>query len=35
MNVLYPLAIQYLTFNLDDGVKVNYQKLDKALKPIK
>ncbi len=35
MNVLYPLAIQHLTFDLDDGVKVNYQKLDKALKPIK
>ena len=35
MNVLYPLAIQHLTFDLDDGVKVNYQKLGKALKPIK
>lgn len=35
MNVLYPLAIQHLTFDLDDGVKVNYQKLGNALKPIK
>lgn len=35
MNILYPLAIQHLTFDLDDGVKVNYQKLGKALKPIK
>ena len=35
VNVLYPLAIQHLTFDLDDGVKVNYQKLGKALKPIK
>jgi len=25
MNVLYPLAIKHLTFDLDDGVKVNYQ----------
>ncbi len=35
MNVLYPLAIKHLTFDLDDGVKVNYQKLGNALKPIK
>ena len=35
MNILYPLAIQHLTFDLDDGVKVNYQKLGNALKPIK
>lgn len=35
VNILYPLAIQHLTFDLDDGVKVNYQKLGKALKPIK
>ncbi len=28
-------SIQHLTFNLDDGVKVNYQKLVKALKSIK
>lgn len=35
VNILYPLAIQHLTFDLDDGVKANYQKLGKALKPIK
>lgn len=35
VNVLYPLAIQHLVFDLDDGVKVNYQKLGKALKAIK
>ena len=35
MNVLYPLAVQHVTFDLDDGVKVNYQKLGKALKTIK
>ncbi len=35
VNVLYPLAIQHLVFDLDDGVKVNYQKLGNALKPIK
>ena len=35
MNVLYPLAIQHLTFDLDDGVKVNYQKLGNVLRPIK
>lgn len=35
VNILYPLAIQHLTFDLDDGVKVNYQKLGKALKAIK
>ena len=35
MNVLYPLAVQHITFDLDDGVKVNYQKLGKALKTIK
>ena len=35
MNILYPLAIQHLTFDLDDGVKVNYEKLGKALKAIK
>lgn len=33
--LLYPLAIQHLTFDLDDGVKVNYQKLGNALKQIK
>ena len=35
MNTLYPLAIQHLVFDLDDGVKVNYQKLGNALKTIK
>lgn len=35
MNTLYPLAIQHLTFDLDDGVKANYQKLGNALKKIK
>lgn len=35
MNTLYPLATRHLTFDLDDGVKVNYQKLGNALKPIK
>lgn len=35
VNVLYPLAIQHLVFDLDDGVKVNYQKLGNALKAIK
>ena len=35
MNTLYPLAVQHVTFDLDDGVKVNYQKLGKALKTIK
>jgi len=32
---IFPLAIKHLTFDLDDGVKVNYQKLGNALKPIK
>ena len=35
MNTLYPLAVQHVTFDLDDGVKVNYQKFGKALKTIK
>jgi hypothetical protein len=35
VNILFPLAIKHLTFDLDDGVKVNYQKLGNALKPIK
>lgn len=33
--ILYPLAVEHVTFNLDDGIKVNYQKLGKALIPIK
>ena len=32
--ILYPLAIQQININLDDGVKVNYGKFGKALKPI-
>ena len=35
VNILFPLAIKHLAFDLDDGVKVNYQKLGNALKPIK
>ena len=35
VNILLSLAIKHLTFDLDDGVKVNYQKFGKALKPIK
>lgn len=34
-DVLYPLATQRLQIDLDDGVKVNYPKFGKALKPIK
>ncbi|MBC7753679.1 MAG: BREX-1 system adenine-specific DNA-methyltransferase PglX [Moraxellaceae bacterium] len=34
-DILYPLATQRLEIDLDDGVKVNYQKFGKALKPIK
>jgi len=33
-DVLYPLATKQLKIDLDDGVKVNYQKFGKALKPI-
>jgi sugar-specific transcriptional regulator TrmB len=32
--VLYPLATQQVEIDLDDGVKVNYPKLGKALKKI-
>jgi len=32
--VLYPLATEQLAINLDDGVKVNYQKFGPALKKI-
>lgn len=34
-DVLYPLAAQRIEIDLDDGVKVNYAKFGKALKPIK
>lgn len=33
-DVLYPLATHQVSLDLDDGVKVNYPKLGKALKPI-
>ena len=32
--VLYPLATQQVAIDLDDGVKVNYSKLAKALRKI-
>lgn len=32
--ILYPLATEKVEIDLDDGVKVNYQKLGKALKKI-
>ena len=35
MNTLCPLAVQHVTCDLDDGVKINYQTLGKALKTIK
>lgn len=34
-DILYPLATQRLEVDLDEGVKANYPKLGKALKPIK
>jgi type II restriction/modification system DNA methylase subunit YeeA len=33
-DILYPLATEKLEIDLDDGVKVNYPKFGKALKPI-
>jgi type II restriction/modification system DNA methylase subunit YeeA len=33
--ILYPLAIEKVEIDLDDGVKVNYPKFGKALKEIK
>ena len=33
-NILFPIAMNHIVLDLDDGVKVNYQKLGKALKPI-
>jgi hypothetical protein len=33
-DILYPLATEQVTIDLDDGVKVNYPKFGKALKPI-
>lgn len=32
--VLYPLAVQQIPIDLDDGVKVNYNKFGKALKKV-
>ena len=32
--ILYPLALQQLEINLDDGVKTNYPKFGKALKKV-
>ena len=32
--ILYPLARERVKIDLDDGVKVNYAKFGKALKPI-
>ncbi len=34
-DILYPLATQRLEIDLDHGVKANYPKFGKALKPIK
>jgi type II restriction/modification system DNA methylase subunit YeeA len=34
-DILYPLAMQKIEIDLDDGVKVNYNKFGKALKVIK
>ena len=33
-NILFPIAMNHIVLDLDDGVKVNYQKQGKALKPI-
>jgi molybdenum cofactor biosynthesis enzyme MoaA len=33
-DVMYPLAIKQVQIDLDDGVKVNYQKFGAALKKI-
>ena len=33
-NVLYPLATRQVEIDLDDGVKLNYNKFGKALKKI-
>jgi len=34
-DVLYPLSTERLEIDLDDGVKVNYPKFGKALRPVK
>ena len=33
-DILYPLATQQIEIDLDDGVKVNYNKFGKALKKV-
>lgn len=33
-DVLYPLAMEKVSIDLDDGVKVNYNKFGKALKKV-
>ena len=33
-DILYPLATHQVQIDLDDGVKVNYNKLGKALKKV-
>ena len=33
-DVIYPLATEQIGIDLDDGVKVNYEKFGKALKGI-
>ena len=32
--ILYPIAMENISLDLDDGVKVNYAKLGKALKKV-
>ena len=32
--ILYPLATQQIEIDLDDGVKVNYNKFGRALKKV-
>ena len=34
-DVLYPMSLNALEMNLDDGVKANYAKFGKALRKIK
>lgn len=34
-NVVYPLATERIVLDLDDGVKVNYGKLEAILEPVK
>ena len=32
--ILYPIAMENISLDLDDGVKVNYAKLGEALKKV-